>query len=276
MSQQRGQISADYASPALRWALLVEDYPGATHRFSWEPAEDIGVPAAFGGEQIPGVCVATIVFPQDSGREEVTAWKPPEGGAMNPDAWNTLCTKTLGRALKRAGYPDDVTDLKTVILWRRRRAELAALAASGDVPALGPGESVEKALEDAARPDPDDPGADDRPALAVVPSMATGSDDDAVADGEIVDDEPEAEAEPPARPAKAAAKKQAARPQTAASSEVTAQLREAINAAAKAGKQAELREWAQAHGIANFARPADDDEAARLIAHATELVGASE
>lgn len=123
-----GQISESYASPGLRLGLLLEDHPEATYDFRLATGDEIGVPDQYGGDK--KFCVCTITFGE--GRAAVTAWKPVAGNGT-PDEWNILCTKTLGRALKRAGYPDDLHDLKALVLWRQREAEIAAIKA-GSLP----------------------------------------------------------------------------------------------------------------------------------------------
>jgi len=112
-----------YASPGLRWGLLLEDHPSAAVSFTYGTASEYGVPPQYGGDR--PVCVATIDGFAD-GRPPVTAYKiAPDKG--DPDAWNLLCTKTLGRALKRAGYPDDMPSLRALVLWRQRNAEVDAI-----------------------------------------------------------------------------------------------------------------------------------------------------
>ena len=146
-------ISEFYASPGLRLGLLLDDHPGATYDFRLATGTEIGVPDQFGSDK--QFCVATIRFPKV--RADVTAWKPvPSGGT--PDDWNILCTKTLGRALKRAGYPDDLKDLKALVLWRQRDAEIAAirggtaqhvLQSANAIDAAPSSDPMQKALEDA-------------------------------------------------------------------------------------------------------------------------------
>lgn len=161
-----------YASPGLRWGLLLEDHPEAEYEFSTALAQDFGVPTDFGGDAL--VCVATIKRP---GLPDVVAWKAPgpEGRGhgqdeRSPDGWNILQTKTLGRALKRAGYPDDMPSLKALVLWRRRNAEVGAITAGVALAELGPGAHTEKAeqaegetddLDKAAVADPEEASPDD-------------------------------------------------------------------------------------------------------------------
>src|SRR5690606_29496392 len=122
-----------FASPGLRWGLLLEDHPGATHSFTIKSGQDLGIPQQFGGDK--DFCVCTIEVP---GHEPTTAWKEvPARGDSND--WAVLQTKTLGRALKKAGYPDDMVDLKALMLWRRRNAEVAALSEGAPLGELAAG-----------------------------------------------------------------------------------------------------------------------------------------
>lgn len=149
-----GQISESYASPGLRLGLLLEDHPQATYDFRLATGDEVGVPDEYGGGS-KKFCVATIHF--GDGRS-ISAWKPVSGNGT-PDEWNILCTKTLGRALKRAGYPDDLKDLKALVLWRQRDAEIAAIRAGTakqlDVPkanviaALPSADPMQQALDEA-------------------------------------------------------------------------------------------------------------------------------
>jgi len=160
-----GQISESYASPGLRLGLLLEDHPDATYTFELRSGEELGIPGRFGGGD--DFCVCTITFAQ--GRSTAQAYKPvPNKG--DADAWNILCTKALGRALKRAGYPDDLKDLKALVLWRQRGAEIAAISAGNAQLALPSASSIEsgeradpvqRALEAAAVADPEQTGADE-------------------------------------------------------------------------------------------------------------------
>jgi hypothetical protein len=158
-------ISETYASPGLRLGLLLEDHPTATYSFDLVAGKDIGVPDSYGGGK--SFCLCTIHF--GAGRADVTAWKPvPDKG--NPDDWNILCTKTLGRALKRAGYPDDLKDLKALVLWRQRDAEIAAIrggtaqvaiASANQIAALPAADPMQAALDEAAVSDAEAIGADE-------------------------------------------------------------------------------------------------------------------
>lgn len=161
-----GVISEFYASPGLRIGLLLEDHPEATYTFDLVTGSDIGIPEAYGGGS-KKFCLCTIRFAGT--RADVTAWKPvPDKG--DADQWNVLCTKTLGRALKRAGYPDDLKDLKALVLWRQREAEIAAIKAGSmplDVPRVQAIEAapdrdpMQRALQAAAVTDAEEVGPDE-------------------------------------------------------------------------------------------------------------------
>jgi hypothetical protein len=174
------QISESYAAPYLRWGLLLEDHPGARYQFELVVGTEMDpnpIPSEFGGDR--KFCVATIHFPASSGLASVSAYKPANDGSA--DEWNTLCSKALGRALKKAGYPDDMKDLKALLLWRQRNAEMEAVM-SGSSPAAitsggegstmgalpaGPS-NVEDALDDAGVSDPEQVSGDDVPVDAEI------------------------------------------------------------------------------------------------------------
>lgn len=137
------ELSATYASPGVRWGLFLLDYPQGTYRFTLATGAELDppVPPEFGGD---GQFVVAVIDKAD-GTPLVTGYKDVptrverwQGSGTNrtkamvdfkpdPDAWQVLCTKALGRALKRAGYPDDTKDLKAILLWRQRLLELEAL-----------------------------------------------------------------------------------------------------------------------------------------------------
>ena len=174
-----GQISESYASPGLRLGLLLGDHPDATYTFDLVSGDAIGVPESYGGGK--QFCLCTIRF--GAGRAEVTAWKPVADKGT-PDEWNILCTKTLGRALKRAGYPDDLHDLKALVLWRQRDAEIAAIKAGTQTLAL-PTANVIAAVPTV---DPMQVALD---AAGVSDSEAVGADEVDYETGEIVTADPE-------------------------------------------------------------------------------------
>lgn len=165
-----GQISESYASPGLRLGLLLEDHPDATYDFALVNGTELGIPEAYGGEK--KFCVATIRF--TGARSDVSAWKPVANSG-SPDDWNILCTKTLGRALKRAGYPDDLKDLKALVLWRQRDAEIAAIKSgtqqlelprANTIAALPAADPMQVALDEAAVSDAEIVTEDDGEELA--------------------------------------------------------------------------------------------------------------
>lgn len=170
-------MAPGYASPGLRWGLLLEDHPGATHTFELARGDDsrIDLPAGWGRDG--QYCLAIITFPRREGeaqREPVHGYKPA-GANGKPDDWVVLSTKSLGRALKRAGYPDHLPDLKAVVLWRQRAAEIRAIHLG--IRAVGAtAEQVEQALDEAqGGPDHDEdagePTGDD---ASDAPDAATG------------------------------------------------------------------------------------------------------
>jgi hypothetical protein len=177
-----GQISESYASPGLRLGLLLEDHPQATYEFHLRTGDEIGVPDEYGGGDRK-FCVCTITF--DEGRASVEAWKPVAGNGT-PDEWNILCTKTLGRALKRAGYPDDLHDLKALVLWRQREAEIAAIKAGSlplEVPranaiaALPSADPMQVALDEAGVTDAEEVELADEETLAEIAELESGLDE---------------------------------------------------------------------------------------------------
>jgi hypothetical protein len=154
-------IPATYASPNMRWALLLYDHPGAWYTSKLVKPVDAGVPREFAGTH--DLVEVTIHFPADVALAPVTATKPAVSRAKTPDDWNILVTKTLGRALKKAGYPDDMQELRALMFWRQRTAEverLSLLPATAELPAA---RADETPLLQAGREQPDEVGADDAP-----------------------------------------------------------------------------------------------------------------
>ncbi len=187
------EIDPNYASPNIRWALLLEDHPGTTYHFESAAGHLADVPDNWGGGDEH--CVCTITFPPESGLEPVRAAKAVAEALevrrsgknvileRSSELWSKLCTMTLGRALKRAGYPDDMTELKALMLWRRRLAEVAAVAAGSEpVAALPP--AANDQLDAAGRPSEED-AVRDRDVLDL-PSTETGPDDGPPADPVVV------------------------------------------------------------------------------------------
>jgi len=185
-----------FASPGLRWGLLLEDHPRATHEFELKKGTVIGIPSEYGGDG--NFCVCTIHIP---GQEPIVAYKEAPK-RKDPDEWVVACTKTLGRALKKAGYPDDLKDLKALVLWRQRNAEVAAIG-SGQALTAGPApleiEAGGRDADDDGRPDVDHDATDDD----VQPAADTrgyetdiNSGDDSIVDAEVVEDEPSGDTKP--------------------------------------------------------------------------------
>lgn len=165
-------IAPGYASPGLRLSLYLEDHPDAE-----QPAYDIRrladvdptIPEDWGGDQEVVVC--TLRRP---GVADVVAWRETYETKKNgetkavirrPDVLVALQTKALGRALKKAGYPDHLPDLKAMMLWRQRNAENSLILTTGrPLAALGSGPvtgSRDTDLDAAAVAHPEDAGADD-------------------------------------------------------------------------------------------------------------------
>lgn len=230
-------ISPTYATPGLRWGLLLEDHPGAVCSFELTPGADLGIPPQFGGDQM--YCVATITFPAETGKPPVSGWKAVQSERANSsdhqsDVWLKLTTKALGRALKRAGYPGDTKELKALVLWRQRDAEITAITA-GTANLQLAGVDVAGAIEAAATThnavDADDGATPDTDA------------DDGVTDAVVVDTEP---------------------PSQAAVTLVRAAFGNL------GSKQADLRAWAREQGI-NVTNPATGDHADRVLRKCAEL-----
>lgn len=111
-------ISEDYLSTSLRWALFKADHPDGFIEFSEATPEELGIPSSFhkGGDKL---CVATLCrFRGDE--YPVIAFKSESDAKMkDTDAWHVLCSKAMGRALKKAGYPDKMSDLKVLMNFRK-------------------------------------------------------------------------------------------------------------------------------------------------------------
>lgn len=239
-------LSPTYASPGLRVGLMLNDHPGAWVDFHEAPGSELGIPTKVGGGG--QFCVATINFPEGSGRRPVVGYKPVESKLRGGDAsldhlsdkWNILCTKALGRALKRAGYPDDMTDLKALVVWRQRDAEIRAIGAGTSQVAIAAAQP-EKALEAAGKRDPEATSADD--------SNAPDSDvsDSSVVEADVTD------ADPSLLP-----------PSDATLSE----LRKEINGLGS--RSVELTAWAKSNGL-RVTKPATEADARALVDQAVVL-----
>lgn len=189
-------IDPSYASPNIRWALLLTDFPGAEYSFRSALGSDIGVPEHWGGDEEH--VIATITFPAHTQRAPIEAAKAVAEALTvdrwtagrrqkvtldrSSEEWERVCTIALGRALKRAGYPPNMNELKAVMVWRRRLAEidavqggyapagqlttadadkaLAAASAPAEEAAVIDADSVAAAGAEPAPPSPPDPRAE--------------------------------------------------------------------------------------------------------------------
>jgi len=108
----------DYLSTSVRWAMFKADWPDATVDFSEGTAADVNIPATF-TKKDEKLCIAKVSrFTGDD--RIITAFKSQGDvrGAKDTDSWHALCSKAMGRALKKAGYPDTMTDLKILLKFR--------------------------------------------------------------------------------------------------------------------------------------------------------------
>jgi len=131
------QIAEDYVSPSVRWGMLKQDHPDAIFEFTHVKGVEIGIPEKFGGEEEYCVC-QILLSPTDE--LPIIGYKPISDARNGKndhasDAWNILCTKALGRAVKRAGYDDTASALKVLVTYQQRKAEHGAI--SGNVLADG-------------------------------------------------------------------------------------------------------------------------------------------
>lgn len=107
----------DYISTSLRWAMFKADWPDATVEFSEGTAADAGIPGSF-SKKDEKVCIATITRFSGDDRVLVGYKTLSDAKGRDTDAWNVLCSKAMGRALKKAGYPDNMNDLKVLMRFR--------------------------------------------------------------------------------------------------------------------------------------------------------------
>ena len=108
----------DYLSTSIRWAMFKSDWPDATVEFSEGKASDVGIPQGF-SKQGELLCIAKLSrFAGDT--QVVTTYKSQNDvrGSKDTDSWHALCSKAMGRALKKAGYPDTQKDLKMLMDFR--------------------------------------------------------------------------------------------------------------------------------------------------------------
>lgn len=108
-------IQEGYLSTSLRWALFKADWPEGEIKFHEADAQSLNIPSSFSKTSDEKFCVAEITrFPSDP--IVITAYKSQSdaGKIKDSDAWHVLCSKAMGRALKKAGYPDTIDDLRTM------------------------------------------------------------------------------------------------------------------------------------------------------------------
>jgi hypothetical protein len=219
-------ISEKYISPNARMAMFLREHPNAKEpKYSTRTPSQVGIPSEFMGSAASDIVCFVELDPGDDG-EVITAWHEIpaeevyyEGRGSNrnkrtrpfsrtPEAWQKLCTMTLGRALKKAGYPDDRDDLALAFHFRQRIAELELYRQGFDVKALTaariergelmppmPKEDEATLLNRAARPSEHEPDLDD---LAEAPVR----DLDAEHGGNVIDVDEHEEVEPDAEPDK--------------------------------------------------------------------------
>lgn len=249
-------ISELYAGPGLRWGLLLEDHPGSWATFETKTGDELNIPDVLGGGDRL-YCVATIHFPDGTGRLPVTGFKvipanpeppntPNKDGHLS-DLWQTLCTKALGRAANRAGYPANLPDLKALVVWRQRNHEIAALdsgLATVALKAADPG----AALDGAGQGTDESSDGDDAPGHV---------DADGVETAEVVD--PDDSPDPG----------DADLTLVPASQESKAKLRECINGLGP--RSSELTRWARDEGM-RVTNPKTEAEAQRMIAQAEAML----
>jgi hypothetical protein len=261
------EISESYASPGLRHGLLLEDHPAAEARWSIRPGTEVGIPVEQGGNDDFVVCEIVGIFDEATGKERPpavgykalsSAPKKKDGSPVKfdhpSDQYHLNCTKALGRALKRAGYPDDLDDLRSLVTWRKRNVELEALLSGKATLELMPSDP-EKALLAAGRSDPEHESLDGENAM--------------VEEAVEVLEEPEVRVVRSARkPGKSAVPVDGVG--APVSDETKAELREAINGL---GRQSSLlTSWARTQGF-RISRPRDEAEARALVVKARELAG---
>lgn len=235
----REGIGPGYASPNLRWGLLLEDYPGATKKIRLvkgnNPLLHEVLPQGEDGEAGPfdnvDFCVAVITFPAGSGKPQALGYKQAETAEVrNADKWNVLSKKTLGRALKDGGYPDNMDELKGLMRWRERTVQIEMLgSAPGPIAAIGTGR-------------PADDEEDDLDRAAVDSPEHVGGDDGDIGDEHVDDNEP---------------------------NEATVTAMKAAIGALKGDKQKAVRDWAKAQGY-SVTKPATEGIALAITAKAKE------
>jgi hypothetical protein len=244
----REQELSGYVSVNLRLALMKADHPHAEIEYEVVSAEESGIHPVFRGDT-QWFVTCTISAP---GMTPIRSWKevpktvvrwvnnqrknvPAE---LNPEFLVKLQTMAAGRALKQMGYPDAISDLKPLLLWRQRMREIEILGGTA-VPELGKGEEEAEdpaltALAGAARPD-------------------DGENGDEVEEGEVV----EGEVEPPDdRPV---TKQYADGPPVLPLDQVPEHLRDRVERAQRAQAEADKRPSEQAMEALDADDAADAD-----------------
>lgn len=111
----------DYLSTSVRWAMFKADWPDASIEFSESTPSEIGIPSTF-SKKDEKICVAHVT--RYKGDESpIVAYKAESDvrGPKDTDSWHALCSKAMGRAMKKAGYPDTMTDLKILMKFREAK-----------------------------------------------------------------------------------------------------------------------------------------------------------
>ena len=111
----------DYLSTSVRWAMFKADWPDASIEFSESTPSEIGIPSTFSKKE-EKICVAHVA--RYKGDESpIVAYKAESDvrGPKDTDSWHALCSKAMGRAMKKAGYPDTMTDLKILMKFREAK-----------------------------------------------------------------------------------------------------------------------------------------------------------
>lgn len=203
-------VKETYVSPMLRLAFLREDHPGLDIAYGVMAADESGIHPAFRADcdwfvtctiTIPG-CPPVVAWKEVPKQEErwVNKQKRMVPFEMTPESLIVLQTKALGRACKQLGYPDDMTEFKSLVLWRQRNREIASLgqlAVSPTAGALPSGrdDEMSKALDAAGRTDDEERATklddDDQPIADATVVDAAGN--VVNSDGEII--EPPADAD---------------------------------------------------------------------------------
>tara|TARA_Y100001949_G_scaffold174831_1_gene183178 strand:+ start:508 stop:1290 length:783 start_codon:yes stop_codon:yes gene_type:complete len=168
------QIAEDYVSPSVRWGVLKQDYPEAVAEFSEMTGAELGIPEKFGGKD--DYCVAQILL-RPTDELPIVGYKPLSDAKSNKndhpsDAWNVLCTKALGRALKRAGYADTAGEMKLIVTYKQRLAEHDAIRSGDEAQVANDSVPMPKTPEPSILPPPENTNPIASPAGAVTEVQA--------------------------------------------------------------------------------------------------------